>query len=247
MKRALLVTAGTAAGLVSVLSYNPLTAPATALAGGAAAAGLGGPPPATSTDPASAPPGSAAPDGGGAAATTATTPRGALKPASGRPRTTTAAKPSTAPKAARSGHPAPNAAVRTSGTRATVPTPVTVPKAPTHSRVAVPTPVKTHTTSKAPTPTPVPAGPKDFTGSAITYKYGTLQVAIRIQGGKIIDAWAVTFPQGSSLPYSQMAMPILRSQTLSAQSAKISGASGASFTSASWITSLQAALSKAGL
>ena len=79
----------------------------------------------------------------------------------------------------------------------------------------------------------------------MTFEYGTLQVEIRVVDGRITDAWAVTYPKGSSLPYSQMAIPVLRSQTLTAQSAQIAGVSGASLTSASWRTSLASALAKA--
>ena len=44
-----------------------------------------------------------------------------------------------------------------------------------------------------------------------------------------------------------MAVPILRQQTLAAQSDAIQGASGASYTSYGWFKSLQGALAKAGL
>jgi uncharacterized protein with FMN-binding domain len=44
-----------------------------------------------------------------------------------------------------------------------------------------------------------------------------------------------------------MAVPILKQQTLTAQSANIKGASGASYTSYGWFKSLQGALADAGL
>jgi uncharacterized protein with FMN-binding domain len=44
-----------------------------------------------------------------------------------------------------------------------------------------------------------------------------------------------------------MSVPVLRERTLAAQSANISGVSGASFTSYGWYTSLARALAKAGL
>jgi uncharacterized protein with FMN-binding domain len=86
----------------------------------------------------------------------------------------------------------------------------------------------------------------DVIGSSVTYKYGTLQAAIRVKDGKIVDAWAVSYPTGDSLPYSEMAIPILRSQTIAAQSAQIAGATGASLTSAAWTKSVAAALAKVG-
>jgi uncharacterized protein with FMN-binding domain len=44
-----------------------------------------------------------------------------------------------------------------------------------------------------------------------------------------------------------MAVPRLREQTISAQSANIQGVSGASFTSYGWYKSLVSAIAKAGL
>jgi uncharacterized protein with FMN-binding domain len=105
----------------------------------------------------------------------------------------------------------------------------------------------THAPTHVPTTAPVDTAPHDVLGSSVTYKYGTLQVGIRVSGGKVVDAWAVKYPMGESQPYSEMAIPILRSQTLAAQSAHLSGATGASFTSQAWTSSLAAALSKAGI
>jgi uncharacterized protein with FMN-binding domain len=72
-------------------------------------------------------------------------------------------------------------------------------------------------------------------------------MAIRVVDGRIVDAWAVTFPQGDSEGYSEMAIPILREQTIGATSADVAGATGASFTSSAWEKSLAGALAKAGL
>jgi uncharacterized protein with FMN-binding domain len=44
-----------------------------------------------------------------------------------------------------------------------------------------------------------------------------------------------------------MSVPTLKQQTLAAQSANIKGVSGASYTSYGWFTSLQGALTQAGL
>jgi uncharacterized protein with FMN-binding domain len=43
-----------------------------------------------------------------------------------------------------------------------------------------------------------------------------------------------------------MSVPVLKQQTLNAQSANIQGVSGASYTSYGWFTSLQGALTAAG-
>ena len=102
----------------------------------------------------------------------------------------------------------------------------------------------------APTQTaPQPSGATDgsFTGDAISIRYGTVQVKITVQGGKIVDAQAVKAPTGSNDRYTQMAVPRLREQTIAAQNANIQGVSGASFTSYGWYKSLVSAIAKAGL
>ena len=86
-----------------------------------------------------------------------------------------------------------------------------------------------------------------FTGPAVFVNYGTVQVKITVQNGKIVDAVAVQAPSGRNDRYTQMAVPILKQQTLAAQSANIKGASGASYTSYGWYKSLQGALADAGL
>jgi uncharacterized protein with FMN-binding domain len=74
-----------------------------------------------------------------------------------------------------------------------------------------------------------------------------VQVKITVANGQITDAQAVQAPSGRNDRWTQRAVPILRQQTLQAQSANITGASGASFTSYGWYTSLASALAKAGL
>lgn len=104
--------------------------------------------------------------------------------------------------------------------------------------------------SNSPAPTAAPSkSSKDgsFTGDAISIRYGTVQVKITVQNGKIVDAQAVKAPTGSNDRYTQMAVPRLREQTIAAQSANIQGVSGASFTSYGWYKSLVSAVAKAGL
>jgi uncharacterized protein with FMN-binding domain len=86
-----------------------------------------------------------------------------------------------------------------------------------------------------------------FVGSSVFVNYGTVQVEITVVNGKITDARALQAPTGRSDRFTQYAVPVLRQQTLAAQSANIQGASGASYTSYGWYTSLQVALAKAGL
>jgi len=85
-----------------------------------------------------------------------------------------------------------------------------------------------------------------FTGPAVFVNYGTVQVKITVSNGKITDAVAVQAPSGRNDRWTNMAIPILKQQTLAAQSDKIQGASGASYTSYGWYKSLQGALTDAG-
>jgi uncharacterized protein with FMN-binding domain len=78
-------------------------------------------------------------------------------------------------------------------------------------------------------------------------KYGNVQVQIVVKNGVITSAKALVFPDGDSRSssISAAAIPVLIEQTLAAQSSEgIDGASGASYTSAAWINSLQSALIK---
>ena len=86
-----------------------------------------------------------------------------------------------------------------------------------------------------------------FTGDAINVGYGIVQVKITVSNGKITDAVAVSAPTGRNQRWSDMAVPNLRQQTLSANSAAINGVSGASYTSYGWYKSLISALQKAGM
>ena len=98
------------------------------------------------------------------------------------------------------------------------------------------------------TTAPVTTGVKDgtYTGPSVNVNYGNVQVMITVSNGRITDAVAVKAPKGKNDRYTNMAVPILKAQTLQAQSANIQGASGASYTSYGWFKSLQGALADAG-
>ena len=86
-----------------------------------------------------------------------------------------------------------------------------------------------------------------FTGPSVNVNYGNVQVKITVVNGRITDAVAVKAPTGKNDRCTNMAVPILKEQTLKAQSANIQGVSGASYTSYGWFTSLQGAIALAGL
>ena len=109
----------------------------------------------------------------------------------------------------------------------------------------------TATQSAAPAATPTKAAASSvsgsFTGDVINVGYGPVQVKITVSNGKITEATAVQAPSGRSQRFTDYSVPNLRQQTLSAQSAAISGVSGASYTSYGWYKSLITALQKAGM
>lgn len=85
-----------------------------------------------------------------------------------------------------------------------------------------------------------------FKGKGVINPYGTIQVSIKITDGKITAA-AATYPlTGNSATINPSAVAQLKEETLKAQSADIDAVSGATFTSKSYVESLQAALDAAG-
>ena len=74
--------------------------------------------------------------------------------------------------------------------------------------------------------------------------YGDVQVRVVLTGTKITDVVALRLTDSSSLSVSisAQAAPILRREALAAQSSRIHAVSGASYTSAGYIQSLQSAL-----
>ena len=120
----------------------------------------------------------------------------------------------------------------------------------TESATAQPTTAQSATASTAATQStaPVTSTIKDgtFTGPSVNVNYGNVQVKITVVNGRITDAVAVKAPTGKNDRYTNMSVPVLKQQTLKAQSANIQGVSGASYTSYGWFTSLQGALADAG-
>ncbi len=86
-----------------------------------------------------------------------------------------------------------------------------------------------------------------FTGADEQTPYGDVQVSFTIGGGKITEVRALKLTDfgGRSVQISNYAVPMLRSEVLSAQSAKVDSISGATYTSEGYLTSLQAALDSA--
>jgi uncharacterized protein with FMN-binding domain len=90
---------------------------------------------------------------------------------------------------------------------------------------------------------------RTFTGAVDNTAYGPMQVAITVSGGKITKVNVVqqTNTGSESQQIDSGALPKLTSEALAAQSAKIDAVSGASYTSAGYVQSLQSAIDQAGL
>jgi uncharacterized protein with FMN-binding domain len=85
-----------------------------------------------------------------------------------------------------------------------------------------------------------------YTGSEADALYGTVQVQVVVQGGRITDVQFLSYPTGhNSDRINAQAMPILTQEAISAQSASVQVVSGATLTSRAFMQSLQSALSQA--
>jgi uncharacterized protein with FMN-binding domain len=93
------------------------------------------------------------------------------------------------------------------------------------------------------------AVPRTIAGQAIQTQYGTVQVQVVVSGQKIqnVSFLQLTADDPRSAAINGQAGPILLQQTLSAQSSKIDGVSGATYTSEGYLQSLQSALDQAGI
>lgn len=86
-----------------------------------------------------------------------------------------------------------------------------------------------------------------YTGAATNTRYGPVQVRVTVAGGSISDVTVLQYPNSEreDRQINQSALPVLISETLSAQSASIDMVSGATYTSKGYVGSLQSALDQA--
>ena len=139
---------------------------------------------------------------------------------------------------------------------------------PSNAAIGTPPPTQAPVAvGQRPTPTPPPTGQPPstqgpqatsqpnggngnasgtFTGDAINTPYGTVQIALVVQNGQIVDVQELQLPSDRQLSaqISREAGPMLRQEVLQAQSANIQGVSGASYTSYGFYLSLQSALGR---
>jgi len=86
------------------------------------------------------------------------------------------------------------------------------------------------------------------TGAAIDTQYGAAQVRVTVRNGTIVKLEALQL-QGNdprSVQISGSAAPVLQQEVLAKQTAAVDAVSGATFTSASYMQSVQSALDKLG-
>ena len=112
-------------------------------------------------------------------------------------------------------------------------------------------PSSTVPSSAIPAPTTATTTPSAETrvvdGPVEVNRYGPVQVRVTLAGSRIVDVQALELPidRSRSAQISQFSAPVLRQEALQAQSAQIHTVSGATYTSAGYRQSLQAALDQA--
>lgn len=120
---------------------------------------------------------------------------------------------------------------------------------PSTSPSAMPSPSATPTTTPSPSPSPSASAVLNgtFTGADFPNRFGDVQVRVVISNKHITDVQAVQLPtdRAESAYISQQAGPWLRTEALQAQSANIDIISGATYTSQSYVQSLESALTQA--
>ena len=92
----------------------------------------------------------------------------------------------------------------------------------------------------------LPAGEAAVDGKVASTAYGPVQIQLIKKNGKIVKVAVLVQPTNTlhDVQIGEFAFPRLISETLAAQNGKIDAVSGATYTSAGYIQSLQSALDK---
>ncbi len=92
------------------------------------------------------------------------------------------------------------------------------------------------------------SGSSAASGDAVDTRYGSAQVRVTVTDGKIVKIEALQLQNHDprSVQISSSAAPILQQEALAKQTADVDAVSGATYTSASYMQSLQSALDKLG-
>ncbi len=91
-----------------------------------------------------------------------------------------------------------------------------------------------------------PTGLRSALGNTYQYGYGQLAVRVTLNGSTItkVDTVGLQTAESYSQQLAQQVIPLLRHEVLAAQSARVNGFSGATYTSEAYLYSLQSALDK---
>jgi uncharacterized protein with FMN-binding domain len=122
------------------------------------------------------------------------------------------------------------------------------PAVQTAAAAAAATPAGTATATATATSSHKRASSATATGDSIATQYGSAQVRVTVRSGKIVKVQALAL-QGNdprSVEISSSAEPVLQQEVLAKQTAAVDAVSGATFTSASYMQSVQSALDKLG-
>ena len=133
---------------------------------------------------------------------------------------------------------------------ASTPTALSSPSAASSTAAASTTATtRTATTSRSASATKASATKRTVTGSDVNFRYGDLQLKVTATGSRITSVSVVKLDETDqhSAEIDQVAIPQLTQEAVGAQSAKIDGVSGASYTSQAYEQSLQSALDKLGV
>ena len=92
----------------------------------------------------------------------------------------------------------------------------------------------------------LPAGETAVDGKVASTSYGPVQIQLIKRAGKIVKVAVLVQPTNTlhDVQIGEFAFPKLISETLAAQNGKIDAVSGATYTSAGYVQSLQSALDK---
>ena len=118
------------------------------------------------------------------------------------------------------------------------------------TQTEAPTGTETPTTSEAPTTTEAPVTARyddgTYVGTAEYTEWGDVQVEVTVSGGEIVDVAVLQVPNDRrSQRINDAATPQLEAQAVAIQGADLDVVSGATYTSRTYATSLQAALDQA--
>jgi uncharacterized protein with FMN-binding domain len=99
------------------------------------------------------------------------------------------------------------------------------------------------------TTAPPSTSSRSATGNDVQYRYGEIEIEVTASGSKITNVTILKddATDGRSYQINSEAVPILQSETISAQSSQIDGVSGATYTSQAYLQSLQSALDQLGI